>query len=53
MWVLPILVLAVGVALVVSKAKKLEAAPVQAMETKPDPDDDFYLKQVRDLVEKS
>lgn len=52
-WVLPILVLAIGVALVVSKAKKLEAAPVQAMETKPDPDDDPYLKQVRDLVEKS
>jgi cytochrome c-type biogenesis protein CcmH len=52
-WLLPILVLAIGVVLVVSKAKKLEAAPVQAEETKPEPDDDPYLKQVRDLVEKS
>jgi cytochrome c-type biogenesis protein CcmH len=52
-WLLPILVLAIGVVLVVSKAKKLEAAPVQAVETKPEPDDDPYLKQVRDLVEKS
>jgi cytochrome c-type biogenesis protein CcmH len=52
-WLLPILVLAIGVVLVVSKAKKLEAAPVQADETKPEPDDDPYLKQVRDLVEKS
>jgi Uncharacterized protein involved in biosynthesis of c-type cytochromes len=52
-WLLPILVLAIGVVLVVSKAKKLEAAPVQAAETKPETDDDPYLKQVRDLVEKS
>ena len=53
-WLLPILVLAIGVVLVVSKAKKLEAAPVHAAETKPEPpDDDPYLKQVRDLVEKS
>ena len=53
-WVLPILVLAIGIVLVVSKAKKLEAAPVLAVETKPEAaDDDPYLKQVRDLVEKS
>jgi cytochrome c-type biogenesis protein CcmH len=52
-WILPILVLAIGVVLVVSKAKKLESAPVKAAETKPEPDDDPYLKRVRDLVEKS
>lgn len=52
-WVLPILVLAIGVVLVVTKAKKLESAPVRVVETKPESDDDPYLKQVRDLVEKS
>ena len=52
--VVAILLLAIGVVLVVSKAKKLEAAPVLAVETKPEAaDDDPYVKQVRDLVEKS
>ena len=50
-WVLPIAVLAIGFVLVVSKAKKLETAPVAA--TPPEePIDDPYLARVRDLVEK-
>jgi cytochrome c-type biogenesis protein CcmH len=50
-WILPILVLAIGFVLVVSKAKKLESAPVKA--TPPEePADDPYLARVRELVEK-
>ncbi|MDP9360603.1 MAG: cytochrome c-type biogenesis protein CcmH [Acidobacteriota bacterium] len=56
-WVLPILVLAIGVVLVVSKAKKLETAPVQAAKTEQEPADDPvadpYIARVRELVEKS
>lgn len=50
-WVLPIAVLAIGFVLVVSKAKKLETAPVQAAPPE-EPVDDPYLARVRDLVEK-
>jgi cytochrome c-type biogenesis protein CcmH len=50
-WVLPVLVLAIGFVLVVSKAKKLEVAPVAAPPE--EPVDDPYLARVRDLVEKS
>jgi cytochrome c-type biogenesis protein CcmH len=50
-WVLPVLVLAIGLVLVVSKAKKLETAPVQASPVE-EPVDDPYLARVRDLVEK-
>jgi cytochrome c-type biogenesis protein CcmH len=46
-WVLPVLVLAIGVVLVVSKVKKLEAPAAQRpAETTTDP----YLDQVRALV---
>ena len=50
-WVLPIAVLAIGFVLVVSKAKKLETAPVAAPPPE-EPIDDPYLARVRDLVEK-
>lgn len=50
-WILPIAVLAIGFVLVVSKAKKLEAAP--AVDATPEePTDDPYLAQVRKMVEK-
>jgi cytochrome c-type biogenesis protein CcmH len=49
-WILPVLVLAIGFVLVVSKAKKLEAAPVPVA---PEPTDDPYLARVRELVDKS
>jgi len=48
-WVLPLLVLAIGFVLVVSKAKKLEAAPEKPAE---EPTDDPYLAQVREMVDK-
>jgi len=48
-WILPILVLAIGFVLVVSKARKLEVAPVAPPD---EPVDDPYLARVRDLVEK-
>jgi cytochrome c-type biogenesis protein CcmH len=51
-WVLPVLVLAIGFVLVVSKAKKLETAPAPASPVE-EPVDDPYLARVRDLVEKS
>jgi len=51
-WILPILVLAIGLVLVVSKAKKLENAPVKAAAPE-EPADDPYLARVRDLVDKS
>src|SRR5437660_8684533 len=50
-WILPVAVLAIGFVLVVSKAKKLEAAPAAA--TAPEePVDDPYLARVREMVEK-
>jgi cytochrome c-type biogenesis protein CcmH len=50
-WILPIAVLAIGFVLVVSKAKKLEAAPAAAA---PDESvDDPYLARVREMVDKS
>jgi cytochrome c-type biogenesis protein CcmH len=56
-WLLPVLVLAIGFVLVVTKAKKLESVPVPAAEAKPavvdDDDDDPYLARVREMVEKS
>jgi cytochrome c-type biogenesis protein CcmH len=50
-WILPIAVLAIGFVLVVSKAKKLEVAPVAAVHE--EPTDDPYLARVREMVEKS
>jgi cytochrome c-type biogenesis protein CcmH len=50
-WILPIAVLAIGFVLVVSKAKKLEAAPAAAAPE--EPTDDPYLARVREMVEKS
>lgn len=53
-WLLPVVVLAIGFVLVVSKAKKLETAPAPAVETPPAVvDEDPYLKRVREMVEKS
>jgi cytochrome c-type biogenesis protein CcmH len=53
-WLLPVLVLAIGVVIVVSKAKKLESEPVKAAESAPAKvDDDPYLARVREMVEKS
>jgi len=55
-WLLPVLVLAIGFVIVVTKAKKLEQAPVHAAKaTTPAAvvEDDPYLAQVRELVEKS
>jgi len=49
-WILPIAVLAIGFVLVVSKAKKLEVAPVAPPPE--EPVDDPYLAQVREMVEK-
>jgi len=49
-WILPIAVLAIGFVLVVSKAKKLEIAPVPA--SVEEPTDDPYLARVREMVEK-
>jgi cytochrome c-type biogenesis protein CcmH len=50
-WILPIVVLAIGFVLVVSKAKKLEAVPVAAAPE--EPVDDPYLARVREMVDKS
>lgn len=50
-WILPILALAGGFALVVTKAKKLEKAPVQ-IAAEPEPADDPYLARVREMVDK-
>jgi cytochrome c-type biogenesis protein CcmH len=49
-WILPVLVLAIGFVLVVSKAKKLEAAPVPVAPE--EPTDDPYLARVREMVDK-
>jgi cytochrome c-type biogenesis protein CcmH len=54
-WILPILALAGGFLLVVTKAKKLETAPVKAAapdETVEEPADDPYLARVREMVDK-
>ncbi|HEV7425131.1 MAG TPA: cytochrome c-type biogenesis protein [Thermoanaerobaculia bacterium] len=50
-WILPIAVLAIGFVLVISKAKKLEAAPAAAAAE--EPIDDPYLARVREMVDKS
>jgi cytochrome c-type biogenesis protein CcmH len=50
-WILPIAVLAIGFVLVVSKAKKLEVAPVAAASE--EPVDDPYLARVREMVDKT
>lgn len=47
-WILPILALAIGVVIVVSKVKKLEAQPASVATRQPQSDP--YLDQVRDLV---
>ena len=48
-----LLVLAIGVVIVVSKAKKLEApVPTAAGERPPPIEEDPYLARVRELVEK-
>lgn len=49
-WILPVAVLAIGFVLVISKAKKLEVAPVAAAPE--EPSDDPYLARVREMVEK-
>lgn len=50
-WVLPVLVLAIGFVIVVTKAKQLEAEPQRAA-VPADEADDPYLARVRELVEK-
>jgi len=51
-WILPILALAAGFLLVVTKAKKLETAPVKAATAEEEPADDPYLARVREMVDK-
>jgi len=51
-WILPLLALAAGFILVVSKAKKLETAPVKAAAAAEEPTDDPYLARVREMVDK-
>ena len=50
-WILPLLALAGGFVLVLTKAKKLEKAPVPAG-AEPEPGDDPYLARVREMVDK-
>jgi cytochrome c-type biogenesis protein CcmH len=50
-WILPILALAGGFVLVVTKAKKLARAPVKAAAAE-EPADDPYLARVREMVDK-
>jgi cytochrome c-type biogenesis protein CcmH len=50
-WILPVLALAVGFILVMSKAKKLETAPAKAAAPE-EPIDDPYLARVREMVDK-
>jgi cytochrome c-type biogenesis protein CcmH len=54
-WMLPVLVLLIGLVIVVTKAKRLEKTPVRVAEaTAPAAvDEDPYLAQVREMVEKS
>ena len=52
-WVLPILAIAIGVVVVIGKAKRLEQLPTANSEGRMANDaDDPYLARVRDLVEK-
>jgi cytochrome c-type biogenesis protein CcmH len=51
-WILPILALAAGFLLVVTKAKKLETAPVKPATSEDEPVDDPYLARVREMVDK-
>lgn len=51
-WILPILALAAGFLLVVTKAKKLETAPVKPTTPEEEPVDDPYLARVREMVDK-
>ncbi|HXH37456.1 MAG TPA: cytochrome c-type biogenesis protein CcmH [Thermoanaerobaculia bacterium] len=51
-WILPVLALAAGFALVVTKAKKLETAPEKVTVAAEEPADDPYLARVREMVEK-
>jgi len=51
-WILPILALAAGFLLVVTKAKKLETAPVKPATAEEEPADDPYLARVREMVDK-
>jgi len=50
-WILPVLALAIGFILVMSKAKKLESAPAKAPVAE-EPIDDPYLARVREMVDK-
>src|SRR4051812_2939217 len=50
-WILPVLALAIGFILVMSKAKKLESAPAKAPAAE-EPTDDPYLARVREMVDK-
>ena len=53
-WLLPLLAIAIGVVIVINKAKKLEAAPPTTDNRQPTTQpEDPYLARVRDLVEKS
>ena len=51
-WILPLLVLAIGVVVVVSKARKLEAQPATGNSQPATESEDPYLARVRELVEK-
>jgi cytochrome c-type biogenesis protein CcmH len=51
-WLLPVLVLAIGLVIVVTKAKRLEKTPVPATPAS-EVVDDPYLARVREMVEKS
>jgi len=50
-WILPLLAVAIGVVVVISKAKKLEQIP-SAHGQRPTADEDPYVARVRELVEK-
>jgi cytochrome c-type biogenesis protein CcmH len=50
-WILPVLALAAGFVLVITKAKKLETAPLKVAATE-EPTDDPYLARVREMVDK-
>jgi len=54
-WILPLVAIAIGIVLVVSKAKKLERTPAAGnrQPSTDNPADDPYVTRVRDLVEKS
>lgn len=53
-WILPILAIAIGVVIVISKTKKLEQPPLATDNRQPaTPEEDPYLARVRELVEKS